>query len=107
MGIEFRSRGPGSRQTSLGGRSQPAWGSRQVAVFPAHRRSGIRRRSFGATLLDVVDDQLFRLRAFALALPEVNERLSHGAPCFFIRDKRPLCYIHDDDFDARGRVTRL
>jgi hypothetical protein len=36
-----------------------------------------------------------RLREIALALPEVNERLSHGAPCFFVQDKRPLCYYHD------------
>jgi hypothetical protein len=39
---------------------------------------------------------LDHVRRIALALPEVNERLSHGAPCFFIRDKRPLCYFHDD-----------
>src|SRR2546427_4597116 len=36
-----------------------------------------------------------RVRKIALALPGVNERLSHGAPCFFIQDKRPLCYYHD------------
>jgi hypothetical protein len=40
--------------------------------------------------------ELNRVRKIALALPEVNERLSHGAPCFFVRDKRPLCYYHDD-----------
>jgi hypothetical protein len=26
----------------------------------------------------------------------VNERLSHGEPCFFVRDQRPVCYYHDD-----------
>jgi hypothetical protein len=36
-----------------------------------------------------------RVRRIALALPGVNERVSHGAPCFFVRDKRPLCYFHD------------
>jgi hypothetical protein len=61
----------------------------------------------GARLLGVGDDQLFQLRAIALALPEVKERLSHGAPCFFIRDKRPLCYFHDDNFDARGRLSLM
>ena len=40
--------------------------------------------------------ELDGVRKIALALPEVNERLSHGAPCFFIQNKRPLCYYHDD-----------
>jgi hypothetical protein len=40
--------------------------------------------------------ELERVRKIALALPDVNERFSHGAPCFFVRDKRPLCYYHDD-----------
>jgi len=39
--------------------------------------------------------ELDRVRAILLALPEVTERLSHGATCFFVRDKRPLCYFHD------------
>ena len=29
-------------------------------------------------------------------MPGVNERLSHGAPCFFVRDRRPVCYYHDN-----------
>lgn len=46
--------------------------------------------------------ELARVRQIALALPEVNERLSHGEPCFFVRDQRPLCYFHDDhNHDAR------
>jgi hypothetical protein len=40
--------------------------------------------------------ELDSVREIALALPEVNERLSHGEPCFFVRDKRPLCYFHDN-----------
>ena len=48
-------------------------------------------------------DDLDRLRSIALALPAVNERLSHGAPCFFVRDKRPLCYYHDEHFSDDGR----
>ncbi len=51
--------------------------------------------------------ELGRLRPIALALPEVNERLSHGAPCFFIRDRRPLCYFHDHDYDDRGRPSLM
>jgi hypothetical protein len=45
-----------------------------------------------------------RVRKIALALPGVKERLSHGAPCFFIQDKRPLCYYHDDH-GGDGRIS--
>ena len=45
--------------------------------------------------------ELIRLRKIVLALPEVNERLSHGEPCFFVRDKRPVCYYHDHHGDDR------
>ena len=36
-----------------------------------------------------------RLRKIALWLPGVNEQMSHGAPCFFVRGKRPIGYFHD------------
>lgn len=39
--------------------------------------------------------ELKRVREIAFALPEVSERLSHGSPSFFIRDKRTLCSFHD------------
>lgn len=39
---------------------------------------------------------LDRIREIALALPEVSEQFSHGAPCFFIRDDLPLCHVRDD-----------
>jgi hypothetical protein len=52
-----------------------------------------------------VDKRAFdRIRKIVLALPEVNERLSHGEPCFFIQNKRPLCYYHDDH-NGDGRVS--
>ena len=38
---------------------------------------------------------LVRVRGIALALPGVTERVSHGAPCFFVSDQRPVCYFHD------------
>jgi hypothetical protein len=44
---------------------------------------------------------LERVRRVALALPEVCERLSHGATCFFVRVKRPICYVHDHHNDDR------
>jgi hypothetical protein len=48
--------------------------------------------------------ELARVRKIALGLPGVSERESHGAPCFFIRGKRPLCYYHDDH-RGDGRIS--
>jgi hypothetical protein len=53
---------------------------------------------------DMGTRELGRVRKIALALPGVNERLSHGAPCFFIQDKRPLCYYHDNH-RGDGRIS--
>lgn len=39
---------------------------------------------------------LERAREICMALPEVSERLSHGAPSFFIREKKTLVMFHDD-----------
>jgi hypothetical protein len=39
---------------------------------------------------------LARVRRICLALPETTERLSHGAPTFFIRDKKTFVMFHDD-----------
>jgi hypothetical protein len=46
---------------------------------------------------------LDRLRTICLAFPEVTERLSHGTPTFFVRDKKTFVQFwvnghHDDDF---------
>ena len=35
---------------------------------------------------------LERIRRICLELPEVSERLSHGAPTFFVRGKRPFAW---------------
>ncbi|HEY8473662.1 MAG TPA: MmcQ/YjbR family DNA-binding protein [Natronosporangium sp.] len=48
-------------------------------------------------------DLLPRLRAICLALPEVTERLSHGAPTWFVRDKKTFVMLwehghHRDEF---------
>jgi len=40
------------------------------------------------------DDSLERLRTICFALPEVTERISHGAPTFFVRDKKVVCSYH-------------
>jgi len=39
---------------------------------------------------------LERLRELCLALPETSERLSHGSPTFFVRDKRPFVMVLTD-----------
>ncbi len=41
-------------------------------------------------------EALDRVRALCLALPETGERLSHGAPAFFIRGKRSFVMFLDD-----------
>ena len=39
---------------------------------------------------------LARIRRTCLALPEVSERLSHGAPTFFVRGKRAFVMVLTD-----------
>jgi hypothetical protein len=39
---------------------------------------------------------LEQIRSLCLALPEVNERPSHGSPTFFIRDKKTFVMFLDD-----------
>lgn len=41
-------------------------------------------------------DPLEKVRELCGALPEVTERLSHGSPTFFIRDKKTFVMYHDD-----------
>jgi len=48
---------------------------------------------------------LGRLREICTALPEVEERLSHGAPTFFVRGKRPfLMVLTDHHGDGRFAI---
>lgn len=42
-----------------------------------------------------------RLRAICLALPEVEERLSHGEPTFFVRGKTSFLMSADHHHDGR------
>jgi hypothetical protein len=49
-----------------------------------------------------MDDQVLeRLRKLCLALPETNERLSHGEPTWFVRDKRVFVTYADHHHDDR------
>jgi hypothetical protein len=45
-----------------------------------------------------------RLRAICERLPEVTERLSHGAVTFFVRGKRTVAYL-TDDHHGDGRLA--
>jgi hypothetical protein len=46
-------------------------------------------------------DPLPRLRKLCLALPETNERPSHGEPTWFVRDKRVFVTYSDHHHDDR------
>ena len=51
-----------------------------------------------------VAEALARVRAVCLALPETTERLSHGGPAFFVRNK--TCFVMFlDDHHADGRLA--
>jgi hypothetical protein len=45
---------------------------------------------------DLADDGLERVRAICLAFPEVTERLSHGSPAWFVRDRKAFVYFWAD-----------
>jgi hypothetical protein len=53
--------------------------------------------------MDDTDAVVDRIRSVCLALPEVEERLSHGAPTFFVRGKKTFASVwshghHDNEF---------
>jgi hypothetical protein len=48
--------------------------------------------------------ELERVRAICLALPEVTERLSHGSPTWFVRDKKTFV-MYQDDHHGDGRLA--
>jgi hypothetical protein len=47
---------------------------------------------------------LEKLRKICLGLPETSERLSHGAPTFFVREKRAFVMVLTD-FHGDGRFA--
>jgi hypothetical protein len=51
-----------------------------------------------------VEAALTQVRDVALGLPEVTERLSHGAPTFFVRDKKTFVMFVDNHHDD-GRLA--
>ena len=57
-----------------------------------------------ARLMPTAMRQLERVREIALALPEVTERLSAGAPCFIV-SRKPICRFHDSNFSSDDRIS--
>jgi hypothetical protein len=49
----------------------------------------------------VTDEPLPRLRELCLALPEATERMSHGEPTWFVRDKKTFATYADRHHDDR------
>lgn len=45
---------------------------------------------------ETANSVLEHLRGICMALPEVTERPSHGAPSWFVRDKKTIAMFHDD-----------
>jgi hypothetical protein len=50
------------------------------------------------------DHELRQVRALCLALPEATERLSHGSPTFFVRDRKTFV-MYLDDHHGDGRLA--
>lgn len=51
--------------------------------------------------MDGVVEVLERVRGICLGLPEVTERLSHGEPTWFVRDRKSLVMFADRHHDDR------
>lgn len=45
---------------------------------------------------DVAQSALDLVRRICASLPETSERISHGAPSFFVREKKLFVTMHDD-----------
>lgn len=68
-----------------------------AAVWPRGREACARLAGLGRYELD-------RVREIVLGLPGVSERVSHGAPSFFVQDRRALCRYHDNH-GGDGRIA--
>ena len=72
-----------------------------MAHEPTQHISGASRAKIEA--VTAAKDGLDLIREACLRLPEVEERLSHGAPTFFVRGKKTFVSVmpeghHDNDF---------
>lgn len=64
----------------------------------------VRWGTFGQTWTVAPEDPLERLRRLCLALPETTERLSHGEPTWFVRDKKVFVTFANNHHDD-GRIA--
>jgi hypothetical protein len=67
----------------------------------------VRRKCNDGDVVDAAERErtLDRLRQICLGLPETSERLSHGAPTFFVRGKRAfLMLLTDHHGDGRFAI---
>lgn len=62
----------------------------------SHGRTNPTGRGPRAGTVASVADEFDNVREIALSLPETNERLSHGMPTFFIRDKKVFVSCVDE-----------
>lgn len=68
-----------------------------------HRRSGEwGRLSAMAIESPAAHAALDQLRSICSRLPEVNERLSHHTPTFFVRDKKVLVHLWENHHNRDG-----
>src|SRR5262249_19286353 len=79
----------------------PRW---RQAARGRRRRAGRGRRDAGRARRGGLSTTLDRVREACLALPEVVERPSHGAPSFFVRGKRCFAMYLDNHHDD-GRLA--
>ena len=68
---------------------------RHLGLWDTESMESTSRAGLPYTDADVAD-ALSRVREICAGLPEVTERLSHGAATFFVRGKRTVCYVQDD-----------
>ena len=75
-----------------------------IRVLAAASASGETSCSTRERLVGVGQPEVEAIRRITLVLPEVKERWSHGALCFFVRGSRALCYVHDNH-RGDGRIS--
>jgi hypothetical protein len=91
-------RSPEERPTGL----EPVTRAWKALVLPLHHGRAKRRVDVRAADRERI---LERIRELCLGLPETSERLSHGAPSFFVRGKRAfLMVLTDHHGDGRFAI---
>jgi len=73
-------------------------------AFPGHSTYTSVFPDYGdgsASMADMALDPLSELRSICLSFPEVTERVSHGEPAWFVRDKKLFVTYADHHHDDR------